>query len=460
MIRLFRVSIPTSILLLLLGDALLITICYAAAAFLAVNDATITWLYIRYEGGWFQILVVVLIILLSLYMMDFYSELRILSRTYLVQQMCLLLGFSFLVQALIGYSELVSLQLPQWTMVYGSAFLLVGMLFWRTLFLSLVRNALPGQKLLMVGSSPVAEQIAATVQSMPELGFRVIGHLDSNHVLQDVPYMGPLEELLPVVRQHKPDRVIVCPQASQLPVQALLDLRMNGFYVEAAGELYEQIFGRVSIRDLQPSQVIFSRELGPQRWMVSVQTVYSFVFGLVGTILFLPVMLVVAILVKLTSPGPAIYSQRRTGRFGKPFSLYKFRSMYVDAESRTGPVWASKNDPRVTPLGRWLRKLRLDELPQFYNVLRGDMALVGPRPERPEFCAILEKQILFYQQRHFVKPGITGWAQINHKYTETVEDTVTKLEYDLYYVKHLTPTLDAYIIFHTLKVMLLSRGAQ
>jgi lipopolysaccharide/colanic/teichoic acid biosynthesis glycosyltransferase len=134
--------------------------------------------------------------------------------------------------------------------------------------------------------------------------------------------------------------------------------------------------------------------------------------------------------------------------------------MYIDAEARTGPVWATKNDPRITPVGRWLRLLRLDELPQFFNVIRGEMALVGPRPERPEFCTVLEKALPFYQQRHLVKPGITGWAQINHKYTETIEDTTTKLEYDLYYVKHLAPTLDAYIIFHTLKVMLLSKGAQ
>jgi lipopolysaccharide/colanic/teichoic acid biosynthesis glycosyltransferase len=171
-------------------------------------------------------------------------------------------------------------------------------------------------------------------------------------------------------------------------------------------------------------------------------------------------MALVYIVVKLTSPGPSIFKQKRVGQNGVDFFLYKFRSMYVDAEARTGPVWASKNDPRITPVGRWLRLLRLDELPQFFNVIRGEMALVGPRPERPEFCAVLEKQIPFYHQRHVVKPGITGWAQINHKYAETIEDTSTKLEYDLYYVKHLAPALDAYIIFHTLKVMVLSRGAQ
>jgi exopolysaccharide biosynthesis polyprenyl glycosylphosphotransferase len=230
--------------------------------------------------------------------------------------------------------------------------------------------------------------------------------------------------------------------------------------LQEAESLYEEVFGRVSIQALSPYQVIFSREMGPQTWTLRLQAAYSLLLGTVGLVLSLPVMLLVAIAVRLTSAGPVFYSQTRTGRNGVPFRLYKFRSMYIDAEARTGPVWASKNDPRVTPLGRWLRKLRLDELPQFFNVIRGDMAIVGPRPERPEFCKLLEEKIPFYHQRHSVKPGITGWAQINHKYTETVEDTTTKIEYDLYYVKHLAPALDAYIIFHTLKVMVLFRGAQ
>jgi lipopolysaccharide/colanic/teichoic acid biosynthesis glycosyltransferase len=164
--------------------------------------------------------------------------------------------------------------------------------------------------------------------------------------------------------------------------------------------------------------------------------------------------------VKATSKGPALYRQKRVGLGGAPFVLYKFRSMRLDAEAGTGAVWAVKNDPRVTPLGRWLRRLRIDELPQLFNVIRGEMVIVGPRPERPEFVKTLGEKIPFYPQRHCVKPGITGWAQISHKYGDNLEDTLTKLEYDLYYIKHMSLSLDGYIIFHTLKVMLLSRGAQ
>ena len=167
-----------------------------------------------------------------------------------------------------------------------------------------------------------------------------------------------------------------------------------------------------------------------------------------------------AIAVKVTSRGPVLYRQVRVGKNGAPFVVYKFRSMRDDAEAGTGAVWASKDDPRTTAIGKWLRQVRLDELPQFFNVLRGEMSLVGPRPERPEFVKTLSEQIPYYRQRHCVKPGITGWAQINHKYGDTLEDTITKLEYDLYYIKNLSPSLDAYIIFHTLKTIVLSRGAQ
>ncbi len=200
--------------------------------------------------------------------------------------------------------------------------------------------------------------------------------------------------------------------------------------------------------------------MGPKHFTILLQSLYSFVLGVMGTLLFSPVMVVVAVLVKATSPGPVLFKQTRVGKNKRLFTLYKFRSMRADAEAKTGAVWATKDDPRITPIGGVLRKLRLDELPQFFNVIRGEMSLVGPRPERPEFVGILEDKIPFFRQRLSVKPGITGWAQINHKYGDTLEDTVKKLEYDLYYIKNLTPSLDAYILFHTVKVMLLSRGAQ
>ena len=245
-----------------------------------------------------------------------------------------------------------------------------------------------------------------------------------------------------------------------MPVQELLDLRFAGTPIEDAGTVYEEACGRICTKELRPAQLIFSGEMGPRRGWVALQWFYSAALAFVSAVLILPVMGLAALAVKLSSRGPVLFRQARVGRNGRVFTLYKFRSMYTNAEAETGAVWASKDDPRVTPVGRWLRLLRIDEMPQLWNVLRGEMSIVGPRPERPEFVKVLAEKIPYYRQRHCVKPGITGWAQVSHKYGDSVEDTITKLEYDLYYIKHISPTLDAYVLFQTLKTVLTSRGAQ
>jgi exopolysaccharide biosynthesis polyprenyl glycosylphosphotransferase len=191
-----------------------------------------------------------------------------------------------------------------------------------------------------------------------------------------------------------------------------------------------------------------------------VQAVLNRLTAAAGLIVAAPIMALTALAVRLSSPGPILYRQVRVGMDDVPFTVYKFRSMRADAEAETGAIWASKDDPRVTKVGRVIRKLRLDELPQLFNTLKGDMSLVGPRPERPEFVQDLSKKIPYYRQRHCVRPGITGWAQINFKYGDTMEDTMMKLEYDLYYIKYMSLSLDTYIVFHTIKAMLLTRGSQ
>src|SRR5262249_20138668 len=273
---------------------------------------------------------------------------------------------------------------------------------------------------------------------------------------------GPVGDLRKIANEAKPTRIVVgmTERRDRMPVPDLLELRFGGFAIEEAGATYESVCGRICTKELRPSQLIFSGELGPRAGSLAIQGILNYSFALAGLLVTLPVTILVAVAVKLTSPGPVLYRQTRVGKDGRNFTVYKFRSMRSDAEASTGAVWASKDDPRITPLGRWLRRLRLDELPQFLNVLRGEMSLVGPRPERPEFVKTLSEQIPYYRQRPCVRPGITGWAQINFKYGGTFEDTVSKLEYDLYYIKYISPSLDLYIIFHTLKTMLLTRGSQ
>jgi sugar transferase (PEP-CTERM system associated) len=462
MIRIFKVSIPNSVVALVLSEAILIFSCYVLAAYWVLDVAADIFLVDDY--GLWHIALVVSVILLGLYFHDLYDDYRIRSRTLLLQQYCLVVGVAFLLQAMLSYARW-NLLLPKWLMVYGSGMVLVVLPLWRVAFSNVTAKALGAQKVLFLGTSSVVREIVSRLEERPELGLAAIGYLETSPEDCDgiaAPCLGTIADLDAVIPTRRPDRIVVgmTERRQRLPVQRLLELRFSGIHIEEAATTYEAVFGRISTRDLRPSQLIFSTELGPRPTSVMLQGIYSWLIGVVGVMVALPIMAVVALLVKLSSPGPIFFRQARVGLNGAPFTLFKFRSMYRDAEARSGAVWATKDDPRITPVGRWLRRLRLDELPQLFNVIRGEMAIVGPRPERPEFVSVLQEKIPYYRQRLCVKPGITGWAQVNHKYSDTLEDTIVKLEYDLYYIKNLAPAFDAFIIFHTLKVMVLSRGSQ
>lgn len=462
MIRLFRVFIPTSIIALFLAETILIFGCYTLALSL-VYDVD-PWLFLTVEGGFIRIGTAWLGAMVGFYMLDLYSEIRVLSMAQLIQDLCLVSGCTFIGQALSSYLNR-DWSLPRWVMVFGTAFMIVAILSFRLLFMRIVTTAVRSEKLLFVGASPAAFRIVDHLKNRPELGLVAIGYLDDElESIADAPCprLGALSDLGKVASEVKPDRVIVGmkERRQRMPVSDLLNLRFTGVRTEDVAHIYELTFGCVCASEIRPSNLIFSSELGPRPRNVQIQKLYSTAIAALGLILISPVMLIVALLVRLTSPGPILHRQVRVGMHHKNFTVFKFRSMYQDAEARTGAVWATKNDPRITPLGRWLRKLRLDELPQLFNVLRGEMSIVGPRPERPEFTTALSEKIPYYPQRHSVRPGITGWAQINYKYGDTIEDTVRKLEYDLYYIKNMSPALDFYIMFHTVKTMLLLRGAQ
>lgn len=461
MIRLFQVFVPTGVFALLISELLLCTACYVLAAY--VTYAPFWDVYLLDEGGWVTIVPVVATILLAFYYQDMYIELWIRSRTLLLQQMSLSVGLAFLVQSLLNYGR-TDLMMHRQIMLTGSILTVVILGSYRLIYMSHVIQILGRERWLLVGRSPIMEQIAERVEERRELGMKTAGYLgeEEGEAWVGVPWLGRVEEVRRVVEEVKPDRVVVglADRRGQLPMLDLLDLRFQGVLIEPASTAYETLFGRLSIRELQPAELVFSTALRPSVTMMRLQQAYSWVLALAALVIAFPVMVLVALAVRLSSPGPVFYRQTRVGLDGKDFMLYKFRSMGVNAEAGTGAVWAAKNDPRVTPLGKWLRKLRLDELPQLFNVLKGEMTMVGPRPERPEFVRMLSEKIPYYRQRHYVKPGITGWAQISHKYGDTVEDTETKLEYDLYYIKRQSVFFDFYIMFQTVKVMLLSRGAQ
>lgn len=459
--RLFSVYVPGRVVFFFLSEIALLFGCFVLAGVILGYDVP---LYLQYEDGFLQVGIAAATIVMGLYMRGMYSKLRQKNAFTLLLDVAQVVGAALLFQALLAYVY-APISIPQRTMVLGS--MLVCMLIpgWRIVYAELTFRTIPTERILFLGTSDTVTAVAASLAEHPEFG-HVCGFIDDSlpegWPLGGATVLGCIASLQDTIEKVRPDRLVVGmrERRRKLPVHELLHLRFRGLWIEEAANTYERVMGRVAIGELNPSHLIYSSALGPNPRVLAMQMAYSTVIAAIGLVVALPLMALVALLVKVSSRGPVLFRQERVGLYGKLFTLYKFRSMVVDAEARTGAVWAKKNDPRVTPLGKWLRKLRLDELPQLFNVLRGQMALVGPRPERPEFVRTLEEQIPFYPQRHYVRPGITGWAQINYKYGETIADTIIKLEYDLYYIKNVSATLDFYCMFHTVKVMLLAEAGQ
>jgi sugar transferase (PEP-CTERM system associated) len=463
MIRLFRVFVPVGTITLLISEILLVTAAFVLALFIVLEVDPTTFLL--YDGGFARIALVLLSILVGLHFHDLYSQYFVKSRIILLQQLCLVMGVAFLLQGLVSYLD-PNLRVPISVMLLGSGFAITAIFGWRLFFSKYAVQVVGHDRLLLVGGSPLLEDIGQHIQKHPETGLSVVGYVDDSHevgtMLPGGKMLGRVEALPEIVRATEPHRIVVgmFERRNRMPVNELLHMRFAGHIIEEVASTYERVCGRVCLKELRPAQLIFSGELGPRPRDVAYQRIINSLIAAIGILVGFPIMLLTALAVRLSSPGPVLFRQVRVGLDGQWFTLYKFRSMHVNAEAKTGAVWATRDDPRITRVGRIIRRIRFDELPQLFNVIRGEMAIVGPRPERPEFVQALSEEIPYYRQRHCVRPGITGWAQINHKYGDTLEDTITKLEYDLYYIKNMSLSLDTYILFHTLKTMLLTRGAQ
>jgi sugar transferase (PEP-CTERM system associated) len=343
-----------------------------------------------------------------------------------------------------------------------------GVLAWRSLCLLAYGHEALRETVLILGTGQIAQQIAREMLRRAPLGYRMVGFLGehpSRVGLQvvDSSVVGTLADLLVVVREQRVTSIVVGLDDFRgfLPVTALLQCRLAGIGVEDATSAFERLAGRIPVKSLRQSWFVFSDGFRRPRRFPQAKRAIEFCLAVPALLVLSPLLALLALLIKLDSHGPVLHSQDRVGEQGRLFRLHKLRSMKIDAESTTGPVWATSGyDPRMTSLGRWLRRLRLDEIPQILNVLRGEMSFVGPRPERPHFVERLRQAIPFYEERHTVKPGITGWAQVKFGYGSNVEDAEAKLEFDLYYIKNMSLFLDLSIVFQTFKVMLLGRGAR
>lgn len=322
-------------------------------------------------------------------------------------------------------------------------------------------------KVLIVGTGDMAVNIAREILNRPTMGKNVCGFISEDQSmvgksLINPSVIGTYDDLETLVSRHNIDHVLVALQdrRGHLPFDSLLKLKMSGITVEEGTRFFEKTSGKLPVENLHPSYLIFSSGFKISRFTQIYKQVSSMLFAICGLIAGAPIMLLTAIAIKLDSPGPVFFVQDRVGKDGRIFKLIKFRSMRADAEAKSGPVWAQLHDPRITKVGQFIRKTRIDEIPQFINVLKGDMDFIGPRPERPYFVEQLQKEIPYYKNRHAVKPGITGWAQVKYSYGATVEESREKLKYDLYYIKNMSLAFDFWIIFETVKIVLMGRGAR
>jgi sugar transferase (PEP-CTERM system associated) len=418
-----------------------------------------------YRGIFVKGAVCTVVVLAALYYAEIYER-RSRRRTELFLRLGQAIAAAAVTLAVVFFL-VPALQVGRGVFAFFVAAAFGGLLSWRlALFWSRGAVSGLGDRVLVLGTGVVAQKVAREMLKRSPVGYRLEGFLTEHaievgRVLVNPSIVGTLADL-PSLSERLGITLVVVAQDDRrqhLPVEALLRCRMSGIEVVEATSLLESLSGRIPLRNLRPSWLIFSGGFSKPRLLARLKRTTEAALSALLLVLTAPLFALVAILVRLSGPGPVLYRQTRVGLDKRPFDLLKFRTMRADAEAASGPVWASAgDDPRITAVGRFLRKSRLDELPQLWNVMKGQMSFVGPRPERPHFVDKLRKVIPYYDERHGVRPGITGWAQVKFPYGSTLEDAEEKLEYDLYYVKHMSLLLDLAILLETVKVMLLGRG--
>ena len=457
MIRLFNVYYPIRTLILLIGEALIVWTSFLLAAVLELREDS--YLVLNYEGGYIKLFVVTGVVLLCSHWFDLYDTARLNTRGELYFRLLMVPGLLAFVMAGISYVR-PDFLLGGGSSALGLVILTFALFGWRLGYGWLVQLPILVERVYVLGTGERAQRVVQGLRKDPEIGVEVAswtGKLEGAVTRESV-----AAHLMEVAKKQRVHRVIVAmpDRRGTIPMQELLELRMQGVKIEEATSWLEKISGKIEVDNLYPSWLVFSEGFRRSVPFIVIRRVISITVSLIGLILAAPLVPLIILAIVVDSRGPVFYTQSRVGKGGRVFKVVKFRTMRQDAEAASGPTWAGDNDPRVTRVGKFLRSSRLDEIPQLWCVLKGDMAFVGPRPERPEFIEQLSKEIPYYGVRHMVRPGLTGWAQVKYKYGSTMEDSLEKLQYDLYYIKNASIGLDLLIMFLTVKTVLLRRGAQ
>lgn len=450
--------------LLITAEALLVFGAVVAAAYIRFGWMG-AYTELNEKHGFFKAALAAALCLTAFYLYDLYDFVVMHDRRELVLRLIQALGLAWIALAIIIYL-VPYLLIGRGVSLVALPLALTLMVMWRVSIHWLLGHPNMGERILIVGSGDTAIEIAREALARRDAGYRVAGFVDNRPELVGQSLLNPRvlgtnEELAEIVRREGVNRIVVSisERRGQFPVRQLLNLSLSGdVAIEEGASFYERLTGRVHLDTLRPSWLIFSGRGRQGRMSAALRAAAHRSLAFVGALISLPIALLTALLIKLESPGPVLYRQERVGKNGRVFTIMKFRSMRTDAE-KDGPVWASKEgDARTTRVGRVIRKIRVDEIPQFWNILKGEMNFVGPRPERPHFVSQLAEEIPFYEQRHLIPPGLTGWAQIKYPYGASVEDARQKLQYDLYYIKNQSFALDAVIMFETVKTILFGRG--
>jgi sugar transferase (PEP-CTERM system associated) len=456
LIRLFNVYYPVRSLLLLFGEAVIVWMSFLFGTLIAYREDS--YLILNFQYGYLKIFIITAAVLLGSYWFDLYDPVRLNTKGELYFRLLLIPGILALILSGLGiaYPVIVRGNAP----LFGLVILTVALLGWREVYSWLIQQPFMQERVYVLGTGERSLRLVQGLRDRVELGIQVVGW--SGGIDEAVTRESLGSHLMKVSSDKRVHRVIVAipDRRGMIPVEELLALRLRGVRVEEATSWLEKITGRIEVEHLYPSWLIFAEGFRFSTSFLIMRRTLSTLVSLACLLLVLPVIPFVMLAIKLDSPGPIFYRQKRVGFGGRTFYCFKFRTMRQDAEADTGPTWAGDDDPRITRIGKFLRSSRLDEIPQLWCVFKGDMAFVGPRPERPEFVSWLSDQIPYYGVRHAVRPGITGWAQVRYKYGNTLEDSKEKLQYDLYYIKNVSIGLDLLIMFQTVKIVVLGRGAQ
>ncbi len=473
MIRLFNTYFPTRTLLLTLTEAVLVTLGFVLAVLLSSGTADDARIYLLYENGAGRIGLVVLVFLVLMYYFDLYNSAILTNRREVVTRLVGVLGTTFVALAVLYYT-FPAASLGGTVLWAGIIMVAIVVPLWRSCFFVINRSARFAERTLIYGDGPLCTPLMDAIEQRPELGLRVAGYVGTEPQIAGIPVVKS-DELTEFVKREGVRRIIVTmsDRRGKLDVSELLKLKASGVQIQDGPEYYETVSGMIPLESLRLSWLLFSPGFHVRPALRLYKRLFSLLFGLLGVLVSAPLMALAAVAIRLDSDGPVIFRQKRVGEFGVPFTVFKFRTMYNDPSQvpalKKAQYPASQNhigtpaqydDPRITRVGKWLRRTRLDELPQLFNIVKGDISFVGPRPVPPheeEQCAAV---IPFYKERWLIKPGATGWAQINRGYNATIEDHKEKLAYDLFYIKNVSIGLDIYILFATLKILLLGRGGR